>query len=679
MVESQANIGEVYERWFLDYASYVILERAVPAVEDGLKPVQRRILHAMREMEDGRFHKVANIIGQAMQYHPHGDASIGEALVNLGQKNLLIDTQGNWGDVNTGDGAAAARYIEARLSKFALEVVFNPQTTTWQQSYDGRKREPVTLPIKFPLLLAQGAEGIAVGLATKIMPHNFIELIEASIEILKGKPTQLLPDFPTGGMADFSEYRGGLKGGRIRLRAVIEEYDKKTLVIKNVPYGVTTTNLIDSIIKANETGKIKIKKITDNTAKEVEILVHLNPGSDPQNVKKALYAFTNCEVSISPNACVIIDEKPVFVDVNEILRISTQNTLRLLEEELRIRRAELLEKILYSSLEKIFIENRIYRQIEECETWEDVLATIDQGLEKYKKQFYRTITQEDILKLTEIRIKRISKFDAFKADEAMRKFEEELTEVEDNLANSVRFAIRYFKELLKKYGTGKERKTQIEAFSTIDAASVINNNLRLYVNREEGFIGYGLKKHEFVCDCSELDEILVLRRDGKVVIKKIAEKVFAGKDIIYLTVLNKHTKDQFYNLIYRDGKTKKTFAKRFQMQGAVRDKEYDLTKRSPQSEVLYVSISPTNKTEFVVIELVTSFTKQDKTFEFDFSKAELKSKSFAGIQISKYPIESIETSPKSALSVKGVFIWHPGMKNELLVQLEQHEAEEEDS
>ncbi|MFM6938621.1 MAG: DNA gyrase/topoisomerase IV subunit A, partial [Aquirufa sp.] len=475
-LQNQIAVAGMYENWFLEYASYVILERAVPAVEDGLKPVQRRILHALKEMDDGRFNKVANVIGQTMQYHPHGDASINDALVNLGQKDLLFDCQGNWGDNRTGDSAAAARYIEVRLSKFANDVVFNNQTTRWQLSYDGRKKEPITLPIKFPLLLAQGVEGIAVGLATKIMPHNFCEIIQASIDLLNNKKVILYPDFQLGGMIDVSNYNDGLRGGRIRVRAKIEEFDKKTLLIKEIPFGTTTTSLIDSIIKANDTGKIKIKKVIDNTAKDVEIQIQLAPGISPDVTIDALYAFTDCEVSISPNACVIVDEKPQFIGIAEILRVSTDQTVDLLKQELEIRRNELMERLLFSSLEKIFIENRIYRNIEECETFESVIEMVDKGLEPYKEDFYREIVEEDILRLLEIRIKRISKFDSFKADEAMKRLQDELAEVEDNLANLIRYAIDYFKHLLQKYGKGRERKTEIKSFNTITATVVAQAN-----------------------------------------------------------------------------------------------------------------------------------------------------------------------------------------------------------
>ncbi|TAF63789.1 MAG: DNA gyrase/topoisomerase IV subunit A [Cytophagales bacterium] len=660
--QNATSVSEVYEDWFLDYASYVILERAVPTLEDGLKPVQRRILHAMYDMEDGRFHKVANIIGQSMQYHPHGDASIGEALVNLGQKDLLIDTQGNWGDTNTGDSAAAARYIEARLSKFALEVVFNPKITQWQPSYDGRKKEPIQLPVKFPLLLAQGAEGIAVGLATKIMPHNFCELIEASIQILKGETPNLLPDFLSAGLVDCTHYKGGAKGSRLRVRSNIEIKDRKTLIIKDLPFGTTTVQMIESIVKAADAGKIKIKKVIDNTAQQVEIVIQLIPGTEPETTRDALYAFTNCEVSISPNTCVIIDDKPVFTNVNELLKISTDNTLHLLEQELLVQKRELQEKILYGSLEKIFIEKRIYRKIEECETFEAVISTIDAGLEPYKKQFYRTITEDDILRLTEIRIKRISKYDSFKADEAMRKMEEELNETEDNLNNLTRYAIKYFKELLKKYGTGRERKTKITTFGAIDATEVISNNQKLYVNREEGFFGYGLKKFEFISDCSDLDDILTIRRDGKYSVKRIADKVFAGKDIIYLHIFGKETKNMVFNLIYRDGKNGATFAKRFKIAEAISNRDNDLTKKTPDSEILYLSVSPDEKAEIVVCELVTGFTKQDKIFEINFNSIEVGSKTAVGKKVSKFSVKSVETSSKSMFSIANKTIWYPNKK-----------------
>ncbi|RZS97441.1 DNA gyrase/topoisomerase IV subunit A [Cecembia calidifontis] len=648
----------MYKDWFLDYASYVILERAVPAIEDGLKPVQRRILHAMKEMDDGRFNKVANIIGQSMQYHPHGDASIGDAIVNLGQKDLLIETQGNWGDIRTGDSAAAARYIEARLSKFALEVVFNPQTTDWQLSYDGRKREPVTLPVKFPLLLAQGVEGIAVGLSTKILPHNFIELIQGSIAILKGEKTNILPDFPTGGLADFSEYNEGQRGGRIKVRARIEEEDNKTLLIKDIPFGTTTNSLIDSIIKANDKGKIKIKKVVDNTAKDVEIQIQLAPGQSPDMTIDALYAFTDCEVSISPNACVIINEKPVFLSVNEILEYNTQQTKSLLKRELEIRKGELMEKLLFSSLEKIFIENRIYRDIEECETWEAVLETIDRGLDPFKPDFYREITTEDIIRLTEIRIKRISKFDSFKADELMRKLQEELKEVNYNLKHLTEFAIKYYENLLTKYGKGRERKTEIRTFDTIEATVVAANNAKLYVNRADGFVGYGLKKDEFVCDCSDLDDIIVFRRDGKCLVTKIQEKGFVGKDIIHVGVFRKGDERMVYNLIYLDGTSGRAMVKRFQVLGVTRDREYDLTKGTKGSKVLYLTANPNGEAEIVTVYLTQGAKARIKVFDFDFSTIEIKGRSAGGNILTKYPVRKIQLKMEGVSTLGGLDVYY---------------------
>jgi len=662
--EQEGEIREVipvsgmYQNWFLDYASYVILERAVPAIEDGFKPVQRRILHSMKEMDDGRFNKVANIIGQTMQYHPHGDASIGDAIVNLGQKDLLIETQGNWGDIRTGDGAAAPRYIEARLSKFALEVVFNPQTTRWQLSYDGRKKEPITLPVKFPLLLAQGVEGIAVGLSTKILPHNFIELIQASIKILQGKKPKIYPDFPTGGMADFSEYNEGLRGGKVKVRAKIEELDKKTLIIKDIPFGTTTTNLIDSIIKANDKGKIKIKKVVDNTAEFVEILVELAPGQSPNITIDALYAFTDCEVSISPNACVIIDEKPRFISVNDILKINTDQTVDLLRQELEIRKAELLEKILFSSLEKIFIENRIYRDIEECETWEAVIETIDKGLEPFKPQFYREITRDDIIRLTEIKIKRISKFDSFKADELMRKLEEELAEVEHHLANLVEFAIAYYQNLLDKYGKGRERMTEIKSFENIAATVVAANNAKLYVNRADGFIGYGLKKDEFICECSDIDDIIVFRKDGQFQVVRISDKVFVGKDIIWAGVFNKNDERMVYNMIYLDGKSGRSMVKRFQVLGITRDKEYDLTKGERGSKVLYFTANPNGEAELVTIFLTSGAKARIKVFDFSFADIEIKGRNAGGNIVTRYPVRKIQLKMEGKSTLGGLDIWY---------------------
>lgn len=648
----------MYKDWFLDYASYVILERAVPAIEDGLKPVQRRILHAMKEMDDGRFNKVANIIGQSMQYHPHGDASIGDAIVNMGQKDLLIETQGNWGDVRTGDGAAAARYIEARLSKFALDVVFNPQTTDWQLSYDGRKREPVTLPVKFPLLLAQGVEGIAVGLSTKILPHNFRELIEASIEILRGNSPEVLPDFLTGGLADFSDYQEGLRGGKIKVRARIEEDANKILLIKEIPFGTTTDSLIDSILKANDKGKIKIKKVVDNTAKDVEIQIQLAPGVSPDVTIDALYAFTDCEVSISPNACVIIDEKPVFLTVNRILKYNTTQTKELLRKELEIRKGELLEKLLFSSLEKIFIENRIYRDIEECTTWDAVLAAIDKGLDPYKPDFYRTILQEDLVRLTEIKIKRISKFDAFKADELMKRLQDELKEVNYNLKHLTDFAIAYYQNLLDKYGKGRERKTEIRAFDTIQAAVVAANNAKLYVNRVDGFVGYGLKKDEYICECSDLDDIIAIRRDGKLMVSKIQEKVFMGKDIVYAGVFRKNDERMTYNFIYLDGGSGRAMVKRFQVGGVTRDKEYDLTKGTKGSKLLYLTANPNGEAEVVTVYLTQGAKARVKVFDFDFADLEIKGRAAGGNILTRYPVRKVQFKMEGKSTLGGINIYY---------------------
>lgn len=662
--EKEGQIREVvpvsgmYESWFLDYASYVILERAVPAIEDGFKPVQRRILHSMKEMDDGRFNKVANVIGQTMQYHPHGDASIGDAMVNIGQKDLLIETQGNWGDIRTGDRAAAARYIEARLSKFALEVVFNPQTTNWQLSYDGRKKEPVTLPVKFPLLLAQGVEGIAVGLSTKILPHNFIELIHASIKILQGKSVKVYPDFPTGGMADFSEYNEGKRGGKVKVRALIEELDKKTLIIKDIPFGTTTTGLIDSIIKANDKGKIKVKKVVDNTAEHVEILVELATGQSPNITIDALYAFTDCESSISPNACVIIDDKPHFVTVNDMLKVSTEKTIELLRQELEIRKSELLEKILFSSLEKIFIENRIYRDIEECETWESVIETIDKGLDPFKKEFYREITTEDITRLTEIKIKRISRFDAFKADELMRKLEEELAEVEHNLLNLIEYAIAYFQRLQEKYGKGRERKTEIKSFESITAAVVAANNAKLYINRKDGFIGYGLKKDEFISECSDIDDIIVFRADGKFQVVRISDKIFVGKDILWASVFKKNDERMVYNLMYLDGKSGRTMVKRFQVLGVTRDKDYDLTKGEKGSKVLYFTANPNGEAELVTVYLTSGAKARVRVFDFSFADIEIKGRGSGGNIATKYPVRKVQLKMEGKSTLGGIDMWY---------------------
>lgn len=647
----------MYENWFLDYATYVILERAVPELLDGLKPVQRRLLHAMYELEDGRYNKVANIIGHTMKYHPHGDASIGDALVQMGQKDLLIDTQGNWGNVLTGDRAAAARYIEARLSKFALDVVFNPKNTKWKPSYDGRNQEPVVLPVKFPLLLTSGVEGIAVGLASKILPNNFIELIEASIKILQNKEFEILPDFPTGGLADFSKYNKGLRGGRVRVRARINKIDKKTLVITEIPFGTTTEALIDSIIAANDKGKIKIRKIDDNTAENVEILIHLQPGISPDLTIDALYAFTGCEVSISSNICVIHEGKPQFLSVDELLKISTQNTLELLRAELQIRKDELLEQLHFASLEKIFIENRIYREIEECETWQEVITTIKNGLQPFVSNFIRAITTDDIVRLTEIKIKRISKYNSFKADEEIKKLQDELAEIQKNLDNLIEYAIEYFRRILKKYSKGKERRTEIRNFDVIEAAAVAAATQKLYVNREEGFAGTGLKKDEYVCDCSDIDDIIVFRDDGTFLVTRVTEKSFIGKGIIHIDVFKRNDERTIYNMIYRDGKNGKAFVKRYAVMGVTRDKEYDLTMEKPGSKVLYFSANPNGEAEIVKIFLKPHKKLRKLNFEFDFSTLAIKGRNSKGNIISRQPVSKILKSEEGVSTLAARSIW----------------------
>jgi len=650
-------IGDMYQNWFLEYASYVILERAVPAISDGLKPVQRRILHAMKEMDDGRFNKVANVVGQTMQYHPHGDASISAAIVNIGQKDLLIETQGNWGDERTGDGAAAARYIEARLSKFALEVAFNAKTTNWQLSYDGRKNEPLALPMKFPLLLAQGAEGIAVGLSTKVLPHNFCELLEASIKYLKNKSFELFPDFSTGGYIDVNNYNDGARGGKIRVRAKIEDIDKKSIAIRSVPYGITTSQLADSILKANDNGKIKIKSVSDNTAAEVELVVQLAAGISTDQTIDALYAFTDCEISISPNACVIMNDKPHFVSVSDLLKHSVNETKDLLLRELQIKLNELEEDWHFSSLEKIFIEKRIYRDIEEQTTWEGVLEAIDKGLKPYKKLFRRDITQEDIAKLTEIRIKRISKFDAFKADEHIKGVNDSIAEVSHNIEHLNDYAIKYYEGILKKYGKGRERKTEIRQFETIQANTVAIANAKLYVNWKEGFVGTGLKKDEFLFDCSDLDQIIVFRKDGKMSVTKVADKTFVGKDIVYVDIFKKNDERTTYNLIYLDGKTGIAYGKRFNVTGVTRDKEYDLTKGNPNSKILYFTANPNGEAEVVNITLSPGSKARIKALDFFFDTLDIKGRSAGGNQVTKYPIKSIKLKEKGKSTLSALKIW----------------------
>ncbi len=652
---SDGGLQGQYKNWFLDYASYVILERAVPAIEDGLKPVQRRILHAMKEMDDGRFNKVANIIGQSMQYHPHGDASIGDAIVNLGQKDLLIETQGNWGDVRTGDDAAAARYIEARLSKLALEIAFNAKTTEWQLSYDGRKNEPVTLPMKFPLLLAQGAEGIAVGLSTKILPHNFIELCEASVKYLRGKRFELFPDFQVGGMVDVTNYNEGKRGGKVRVRAHIEELDKKTLAIRDVPYGVTTAQLMDSIVKANDQGKIKIKKVTDNTAAEVEIQVDLAPGISPDMTIDALYAFTDCEVSISPNACVIVEQKPQFLGVHELLKISTDNTKELLKKELEIKLAELQEKWHYTSLEKIFFEEKIYKELEKKHaTWDKVIEAIAEAFKPFRKQLKRDINREDILKLTEKPVRRIYRLDIDELNEQIKALEADIKQVKYDLANLVDFAVAYYENLVKKFGKGRERKTEIKLFDTIQAKQVAIANTKLYMNREDGFIGTSLKKDEFVCDCSTLDDIIVFTKRGLMKVVKVADKVYIGKDILHAAIFQKNDERTTYNMIYMDGATGVSYAKRFNVTGVTRDKEYDLTKGHEKSKVHYLSINPNGEAEVVKVVLSSASTARNKEFDFYFEEMEIKGRNSMGNQVTKYQVKSVKfkEAGKSTLSAK---------------------------
>ena len=653
------SISGMYQDWFLDYASYVILERAVPQVLDGLKPVQRRIFHAMKELDDGRYNKVANIIGSTMQYHPHGDASIGDAIVNLGQKDLMIDCQGNWGDINTGDSAAAPRYIEARLSKFALEVAFNHETTEWQLSYDGRKREPVNLPMKFPLLLAQGAEGIAVGLSTKVLPHNFVELIEASIAYLKKKPFELLPDFITGGLVDCRNYNDGKRGGKIKVRARIEVKDKKTLAITEIPYGTTTTSLIESILKANDKGKLKVKKVTDNTAKDVEILIELPPNVSTSVAVDALYAFTDCEISISPNTCVIVQDKPAFMGVTEVLKICTDSTVELLKKELEIKLGQLQEKWHFSSLEKIFIENRIYRDIEECETWESVIETIDRGLDPFKHLLFREVSTEDIIKLTEIKIKRISKYDAFKADEILRQLEEDIEQVKNYLSHLIQYAIDYFKNLLDKYGKGRERKTEITSFDQVEVKQVAANNEKLYVNKIEGFIGYGkdMRKEEYVMDCSDIDDVIVFRSSGEYQVVSIKEKIFVGKDIIYVHVWRKNDERMIYNVIYRDGKSGVSYSKRFNVPGVTRDKEYQVTTGTPRSKILYFSANPNGEAEVVSVQLSQGSSAKKKNFEYDFSELTVKGRSSRGNQVTKYPIKRVDLKSSGVSTLGGLDIY----------------------
>lgn len=655
--ETIKKVTGMYREWFLDYASYVILERAVPAIEDGFKPVQRRIMHSMKELDDGRYNKVANIVGHTMQYHPHGDQSIGDAMVQIGQKDLLIDTQGNWGNIFTGDEAAASRYIEARLSKFALDVLYSPKITPWQLSYDGRRNEPINLPVKFPLLLAQGGEGIAVGLSTKILPHNFLELIDASIKHLKGKPFTLYPDFPTAGIADVSNYNDGLRGGRVRVRARISQLDKNTLVIKDIPFSTNTSSLIDSILKANEKGKIKIKKVEDNTSSEVEILIHLTPGVSPDKMIDALYAFTNCEVSIAPLGCVIEDNKPLFVGVSEMLRRSTDRTVELLLSELKIELGELEEQWHYLSLERIFIEERIYRRMEEEETWEGVINTIDQGLKPFTKNLKREVTTDDITRLTEIKIKRISRFDIDKAQEKIEALEGDIEKVKYNIEHIIPFTIDYFTRLRDKYGKGKERKTELRSFDNIEATKVVLRNTKLYVNREEGFIGTGLKKDEYVADCSDIDDVIIFLRNGNVVVTKVDDKKFIGKDIIHIAIFDKNDKRTIYNMIYRDGKSGPSYIKRFNVTGVTRDKMYDLTQGNASSQVLYFSSNPNGEAEIVTILLRQVGSVKKLKWEMDFAQIAIKGRASKGNLVTKYPIKKIEMKEKGISTLRPRKVW----------------------
>lgn len=655
--ESIKKISGMYEEWFLDYASYVILERAIPSVFDGFKPVQRRIMHSMRELEDGRYNKVANVVGNTMKYHPHGDMAITDAMVQIGQKELLIDTQGNWGNIFTGDSAAAGRYIEARLTPFALEVVFNPKTTEWLPSYDGRNKEPENLPVKFPLLLVQGVEGIAVGLSTKVLPHNFNELIDASINYLRGKKFTLYPDFITGGYIDVSDYNDGQRGGRVRVRAKIQQEDRHTLKITEIPFGTTTGGLIDSILRANDRGKIKIRKIEDNTAAEVEILVHLAAGLSPDKMIDALYAFTDCEISISPNACVINVNRPEFLNVSEILRRNADHTVELLKKELEIELNELQEQWHFSSLERIFIENRIYHDIEEEETWEGVISAIDRGLKPHIGHLLRAVTEEDIVRLTEIRIKRISKFDLDKAQQFLESLEDKIEQVKFHLANLIDYAVDYYKNLKTKYGKGKERKTEIRIFDTIDASKVAAANVRFYVDKAEGFIGTSLRKDEFLFECSDIDDIIVFKKDGTMMVTKVDAKTFVGKGIIHVAVWTRSDKRTIYNMIYRDGKNGPAYQKRFAVTSITRDRAYDLTNGTKGSEVLYFSANPNGEAELVQVLLKPSQRLKRLKLDVDFSELAVKGRNSKGNLVTKYPIKKIELKEEGVSTLAPRKIW----------------------
>ncbi|MFL5753140.1 MAG: DNA gyrase/topoisomerase IV subunit A [Bacteroidia bacterium] len=656
-LSSITHVSGMFKTWFIDYASYVILERAVPALEDGLKPVQRRILHSMWEMEDGRYNKVANVIGNTMKYHPHGDASIGDAMVAIGQKDLLIDCQGNWGNILTGDSAAAPRYIEARLSKFGLEVLYNPKTTNWGMSYDGRNKEPVTLPVKFPLLLAQGVEGIAVGLACKILPHNFNELIDASIQILKGKKATVYPDFPTGGIADFSDYKDGLRGGKIKVRARIKELNAKTLVITEIPFGTTTSSLIDSILAANDKGKIKVKKVEDNTAENVEILIHLQPGISPDKTIDALYAFSNCEMSISPNACIIHEERPKFIGVSEILKTNTQNTLELLKRELEIEKFELEEKWHFASLEKIFIKEEMYIDFKKYSDKETLYKYLYERFAPFKRKLIREVTDEDLHRLTQIPMIRITRFDSMKAEAHMKDLDDKIAQVKHHLANLTEFAVNYFKELKKKYGAGRERKTETKQLETIVATNVVMANEKLYVNKAEGFVGTGLKKDEFVCDCSDIDDIIAFTKEGKMKVFKVADKVFVGKDIIHVAVFKKNDERTTYNMIYRDGPKGITFIKRFNVTGVTRDKDYSLTKGTPGSEVLYFTVNPNGEAEKVTVHLRQVSGLRKFEIDQDFSEIQVKARGSLGNIVTKYAVKKVSLLEKGVSTLGAEDYW----------------------
>lgn len=655
--DALTRVTGMYKDWFLDYASYVILERAVPAIEDGFKPVQRRIMHALKELDDGRYNKVANVVGHTMQYHPHGDASIADAMVQMGQKDLLIDTQGNWGNILTGDRAAASRYIEARLSKFALDVVFSPKITEWQLSYDGRKKEPVNLPVMFPLLLAQGAEGIAVGLSTKVLPHNFNELIDASIKHLQGKRFKLYPDFPTAGIIDVTNYNDGMRGGKVRVRAKISQLDKNTLVINEIPYGTNTSSLIDSILKANDKGKIKVKKIEDNTAAEVEILIHLPGGISPDKTIDALYAFTSCESSISPLGCIIEDNKPLFVGVTEMLKRSTDATVELLRQELEIQLGELEQQWHAASLERIFIENRIYRDIEEEETWEGVLRAIDTGLKPYIKNLKRPVTEEDIVRLTEIRIKRISKFDLEKAQQHLDNLEEKIAEVKHNLANIIAYAIDYFKRLKTTYGKDRERKSEIRIFDDIEATKVVIRNTKLYVNREEGFVGTSMRRDEYVTDCADIDNIIVFTKNGKMMVTKVDSKTFVGKNIIHVAVFKKKDKRTTYNVIYKDGRGGPSYIKRFNVTSITRDRLYDIGTGKASTDVLYFSANPNGEAEIITVLLRQVGSIKKLKWDLDFSDVLIKGRGSKGNLVTKYAVKRIELKEKGLSTLKPRKLW----------------------